>query len=197
MICLPFTTMPPSKRDHLVDTARKLFQRDGFHNTGIDAILAEAGVAKMTLYKHFKSKDELILAVLRRQDEELRNHLMRRVEKDHSEPRDRMLGLFDVIADQVNVKEYCGCLFINASAEYSTPDSPIHRAALEHKRLCLTYVERLATDAGAARPHELARQICLLAEGVMVSAQVSGECVTDLARRAAELLIDAATSAPA
>ena len=99
--------MPLSKRDHLVETARRLFYRDGFHNTGIDAILAEAGVAKMTLYKHFKSKDELILAVLRRQDEEFRNQLMRRVEKDHKGPRERLLGLFDVIGEQVGAKA-CG-----------------------------------------------------------------------------------------
>ena len=56
--------MPSPKRDHLVDTAAALFQRDGFHATGIDTILAEAGVAKMTLYNHFKSKDELIVAAL-------------------------------------------------------------------------------------------------------------------------------------
>ncbi|MEE8533082.1 MAG: helix-turn-helix domain-containing protein, partial [Alphaproteobacteria bacterium] len=61
--------MASSRRDHLVDTALALFCRDGFHATGIDRILAESGVAKMTLYKHFKSKDELILAALRRRDE--------------------------------------------------------------------------------------------------------------------------------
>ena len=58
-----------SRRDHLVETAIRLFNRDGFHATGIDTILSEAGVAKMTLYKHFKSKDDLIVAALRRRDE--------------------------------------------------------------------------------------------------------------------------------
>ena len=61
--------MASPKRDHLVETALDLFCRDGFHATGIDKILAESGVAKMTLYKHFKSKDELILAALHRRDE--------------------------------------------------------------------------------------------------------------------------------
>ncbi len=86
--------MASSKREHLIDIARRLFYRDGFHNTGIDAILAEAGVAKMTLYKHFKSKEELILACLHRQDEEFRNGLMQRVEKQSGEP-DRTLGPSD------------------------------------------------------------------------------------------------------
>ena len=66
--------MPSTKRDHLIDTALELFSRDGFQATGIDKILKESGVAKMTLYNHFKSKDELILAVLRRRDETFRNH---------------------------------------------------------------------------------------------------------------------------
>ena len=84
--------MAPSRRDHLVDTALELFIRDGFHATGIDKILAESGVAKMTLYKHFKSKDELILSALRRRDERFRNWFMRAVESRAQAPRQRLLA---------------------------------------------------------------------------------------------------------
>ncbi|MCH7547638.1 MAG: TetR family transcriptional regulator [Planctomycetes bacterium] len=189
--------MASSKREHLIDIARRLFYRDGFHNTGIDAIIAEAGVAKMTLYKYFKSKDELILACLHRQDEEFRNGLMQRVEKQSSEPRERLLALYTIIASEISSKDFCGCLFINAAAEYGKLDNPIHQAAVQHKHLCHQYIVKLATDAGANDPEELACQLCILLEGSIVSAQVTGECSTSSARNAAELLIDHAISAPA
>ena len=88
--------MASRRRDHLVDIALDLFSRDGFHATGIDKILAESGVAKMTLYKHFRSKDELILAALRRRDERFRNWFMRTVERRADTPRERLLAMFDV-----------------------------------------------------------------------------------------------------
>ena len=106
--------MASTKRENLIETARRLFYRDGFHRTGIDAILAEAGVAKMTLYKHFKSKDELILATLRLRDERFRNSFMKAVEQRAEKPADRLLAVFDVLEEWFRTDEFCGCLFINA-----------------------------------------------------------------------------------
>ena len=88
--------MTSQSRAHLVSVALKLFRQHGFHATGIDKILAESGVAKNTLYRHFKSKDELILASLRQQDEEFRNWLMREVAR-RDNAIDRLLAVFDVI----------------------------------------------------------------------------------------------------
>ena len=90
------TDMTSQSRAHLVSVALKLFRQHGFHATGIDKILAESGVAKNTLYRHFKSKDELILASLRQQDEEFRNWLMREVAR-RDNAIDRLLAVFDVI----------------------------------------------------------------------------------------------------
>ncbi len=130
--------MAPSRRDHLVDTALELFIRDGFHATGIDKILAESGVAKMTLYKHFKSKDELILSALRRRDEHFRNWFMRAVESRAREPRQRLLAIFDALDEWFSGRDFNGCMFINASAEFARPDDPIHVAgqadAAKHAR---------------------------------------------------------------
>ena len=84
-----------SKRDQLIDTAEELFYQHGFNATGIDKILAEAGVAKMTLYNHFKSKDALIEAALQRRDERFRDWLSAQVESKADTPRERLLGLFD------------------------------------------------------------------------------------------------------
>ncbi len=184
--------MHRDKRGELVETALDLFGREGFHATGIDRILAEAGVAKMTLYHHFRSKDELILAALRLRDERFRNEFMRRVEKSSDDPVERVLAIFDVLAAMFDAKTSRGCAFINACAEYSDRDSPIHGIAAEHKRLVLAFVEELTSATRASDPAGLARQLCLLMEGVAVTAQVSGdEHGARHARDAAEILLAA------
>ncbi len=182
--------MPASKRDQLVDTAVKLFSTDGFHATGIDRILAESGVAKMTLYKHFRSKEELILAALRRRDERFRNWFMKTVEDQADRPADRLLAMFDVLGQWIRDDGFRGCIFINASAEFGDREHPIHASAAEHKRLMLNYVRQLAADAGVADPDELAAQLLLLMEGAFAVAHVCGHCdAPSQARRAAEVLI--------
>ena len=147
------------------------------------------------LYKYFKSKQELILACLRRQDEEFRNELMKRVEKQSTDPVQRLLSVFDIVGEYASGSDFCGCLFINAAAEFSDPDTPIHQAAIEHKRLIHQYLTKLSRDANAADPSELAEQISLLLEGAVVSAQVNGQCVIKSARNAADTLIDHALAA--
>ncbi len=182
--------MPVSKREQLVETALKLFCSGGFHATGIDRILAESGVAKMTLYNHFKSKDELILAALRLRDERFRNSFMKNVERKTSDPIKRLLAIFDVLGEWCSSKGFCGCTFINASAEFSAHDDPIHQAAAEHKRLLLNYIRKLTEAAGVDKPGELAEQLNMLMEGAIVTVQVTGECKrTKHARSAAEILI--------
>ncbi len=167
--------MASGKRDHLVDTALDLFCQDGFHATGIDKILETAGVARMTLYNHFKSKDELILATLRRRDEKFRNWFMRTVEKLSTTPQGRLLAVFDTLEEWFTGKEFSGCMFINASAEYAALDDPIHMASVEHKKLVLKYVRELTMAAGVTAPGELADEIMLLMEGAIVMAYVADD----------------------
>lgn len=185
--------MASARREHLLETALSLFQKEGFHATGIDRIIAAAGVAKMTLYKHFRSKDELILAALRRRDESFRNWFVREVERRARTPRDRLLALFEVLAGWLESDGEGGCMFINAAAEYGDCDHPIHVAAAEHKRLVTGYIRSLAVGAGAADPDRLARQLYILIEGSIVARQVCSR--TDAgsdARDAAAILIAAA-----
>jgi AcrR family transcriptional regulator len=170
----------PSKKEHLVETAVKLFGRDGFHATGIDKILQEAGVARMTLYKHFRSKDELILAALRRRDEQFRIWFKRAIEKTGGSPAKRLLASFDALEEWFAGRAFAGvpftgCSFINATAEFSAPNHPAHQLAAEHKRLILEYLRLLASAAGAHDPDKLAWSISLLHEGAIVTAQVSGD----------------------
>ncbi len=174
--------MTRSRREHLVDTALELFSREGYHATGIDKILAKAGVAKMTLYNHFKSKDELILAALRRRDEQFRNWFMRDVERRGRTPRGRLLAVFDTLGAWFDNPKFSGCSFINASAEFGSPDDPIHGACAEHQHLVLGYLTELARAAGAKDPERLAESLMLLMEGAIVLRHVA--CRRDSARKA-------------
>ena len=185
--------MSSTKRDQLIDTALALFSRDGFQRTGIDRILAESGIAKMTLYNHFKSKDELILAVLRRRDETFRNWFMREVERCAGSPRECLLAAFDVLEEWFRGGNYGGCMFINATAEFGGHTDSIRGSCAEHKKLVLDYLTDLATKAGASDPEELAFSLNLLAEGAIVTAQVLGMPeAAQRARKAAEVLVSAA-----
>ena len=182
--------MASSRRDHLVNTALHLFMRDGYHATGIDGILAAAGVAKMTLYNHFKSKDELILAALRLRDERFRQGLVKRVEARADNPRGRLLAVFGAIDEWINQADFNGCVFMNAAAEYGQADNPIHQAAAEHKQQVRNYIRQLAVDAGASDPDALSDTLDILLEGAVVTASVSGrKDAAKVARRAATILI--------
>jgi len=188
--------MAASRKEHLIDTALRLFERDGYHATGIDRILSEAGVAKMTLYNHFRSKDELILAALRARDQLFRNDVIRDLAARSDDPAERLVLVFDVLADWFEQPGFSGDMFINAAAEYADPAHPIHAAAAEHKRLFATYLREQAQAAGAGDPDELAAQLALLMEGAITTAHVSGsgQAARD-AQRVAQLLVDQATAA--
>ncbi len=189
--------MPSSRRDQLIDTAVELFCRHGFHATGIERILAESGVAKMTLYKHFRSKDELILAALRRRDESFRNGFMRSVERRGTTPRSRLRAIFGALEEWFTGADFHGCMFINASAEFARRDDPIHAAAAENKRLITAYVRGLCKAAAANDPGELAHQLVLLMEGATVMAHVAGELDSaSRAAAAADILLAHALPAP-
>ncbi|MBU3259554.1 TetR/AcrR family transcriptional regulator [Roseovarius sp. PS-C2] len=190
--------MPKSRRDDLIETALKLFYSGGFNATGIDKILEESGVAKMTLYNHFRSKDELILAVLHRRDEQFRNWLMGEMDKSSAEPRGRLLAMFDALETWFEGRAFKGlgfhgCAFINAAGEFSDQSHPAHRAAAEHKRSILEYLERLCIEAGASDPAKLAEQLALLKEGAIATAHVRGMPeVAQVAKEMAAGAIDAA-----
>ena len=183
--------MRTSKRDQIVDTALDLFYRNGFNATGIEKVLRDADVARMTLYNHFKSKEELILAVLRRRDERLRDFFVHYVEKNADTPRGRLLALFDAFAEWFSEENFRGCIFINATAEFSGNCDSIHAVAAEHKRLVASFIRGLAVAAGAKNPDVLADQISLLLDGAIVCAQVLDDGAwARKAREAAEVLID-------
>ncbi len=185
--------MASAKRDRLIDTALELFNRDGYRATGIDKILAESGVAKMTLYNHFGSKDELILAALERRDARWRDWFRHAVERRAETPHGRLLAVFDALEEWFARPDFQGCMFMRAASEYCDRDDPIHGVAAKHQRLLLAQLRDLAAAAGAKRPAKLAREIMLLFMAAIIATQVNGPVgAGQAAKKAAETLIEAA-----
>lgn len=182
------------KREHLIEIATGLFNRLGYRATGVDRIAAEAGITKTTLYRHFHSKEEFIVAVLRRIDEDFRAEMRDAVDRLARDPKQKLLATFDFLEAWFAEKTFCGCPFMGAAGEYGERFSPVFQETAAHKRLMVAYFEELARAAGSSHPRQLAEDINLLHEGATSVAHVTGDPTT--ARRAkaiaARLIEDAA-----
>lgn len=167
--------MASSKRDQLLDMAIELFFKNGCHTTGIDKLLAQAGVAKMTLYSHFKSKEDLILAAAERLHERTVAHYLAILNDPSLDSRQRLHALFDRLEQTVACPEFSGCPFQSVAVEFGDPSHPIHQMAARHVTEVEGYFRNALTAAGAREPAELARQLMLLAEGAKVLVQMTGD----------------------
>jgi len=163
-----------SKKEQIVTTALMLFYQHGFHATGIDKIIKQAGVSKKTLYNHFESKDELILEVLKRRDIAFINNIIAETERLAKSPKTRLLSIFDAHDLWFNEKTFSGCMFINVSAEFSSHDDPFHLISAKHKLKVKKYLYELAAQAHAQDAELLSQQLNILLEGAIVDAYVSG-----------------------
>ncbi len=181
------------KREQLVVTALGLFLEHGYHATGIDRIVAESGVAKMTLYNHFESKDELIAAALQRMDEQWSTRVDTYLTHIGGSPRDRLLAVFDLHTQWYCEDDFHGCVFLKASHEYTDPAHPMHAFAAEHYQRLRERLAGLAKAAKAKRPDTLARQLVLLLIGATSQALLDDDrSSATQAREVARVLIDAA-----
>ena len=169
-------------RERLVTAAYELFARNGVQAVGVDAIIERSGVARQTLYRHFGSKQELVLAFLERREEVWTyGWLAAEVKRREREPRRRLLAIFDVFDEWFRTPEFEGCSFINVMLEHPSPDHPLHRAAAEYLARIRSFLEQLAADAEIADPASFAREWHILMKGSIVAA---GEGDVDAARRA-------------
>jgi AcrR family transcriptional regulator len=187
--------MRPTKRDELVGKALGIFYSNGFHATGMDRLVEETGISKTSIYKHFRSKEALILAALQLRDMQFRDWLFRRMAALGGTPREQLLAVFDALGEWCREPGFRGCLFVKAVAEFQEPDDPIHAQAAAHKALLLEHFRNLAAAAGAVDPALLARQLLILKEGAIVAAQVEGcrEAAAQAKAAAATLLGHALT----
>ena len=183
------------KRAHLINVAAEIFNRAGYHAAGVDQVIAEAGIAKTTLYRHFKSKDDLIVAVLARIDEQFREDMRAAVDARAADPAGKLLATFDFLAAWFATKTFRGCPFISAAREYSERTNPVFQEAATHKRLVLAYFEELAYAAGYSDAKRIAQEINLLHEGATAVAHITGSSETAVTAKAmAAHLIGAANS---
>lgn len=197
--------MPASvARDRLLDTASDLFYTRGITATGVDTVVAAAGVSKPTLYAQFGSKERLVAAVLERRHDRRAASLRAWVEAASPEPRARLLAVFDWLGEFYRGDGARGCAFLNAAAEAPDVDDPARLAAREHKRWTREYLAQLAGAAGLAGPERLGSQLLLLIDGASARMVVDGGAddgallareIAGQARELAEILITAAGSA--
>ena len=174
-----------TKRRHLMATAWRLFYRDGYRAVGIDTLLAEAELAKMTLYNHFPSKNELIVAVIRQRSAEVLAGLKEAVEVAGDSPKQRLLAVFDWLEFLFERDDFNGCAFIRALSEFPEPSHWVHAAAWKHKQAVRKMLERLAAKAGAKDPAGLADELRLLIDGALVAAHATGSAKPARIARAA------------
>lgn len=180
---------PSAKRDHLLVTAERLFYRDGFRIVGIDTLLAEAGVAKMTLYNHFASKEELIIAVLERRDQWFLQSLAEAIEAAGRSPTRQLLAVFDWHEVWFGSKDFKGCAFLRALSEYPEPEHAIHQTAWRHKLAVNAVLTRLCTAAEAKSPQVLADTYSMLLDGAIVAAHATQSTAPAAAVRATAITL--------
>jgi AcrR family transcriptional regulator len=169
-------------RERILESAYELFSRRGIQAVGVDAVIERSGVARQTLYRHFGSKQELVLAFLeRREDRWTRGWLQGEVHQRASTPADRLLAIFDVFDGWFHGPEFEGCTFINVMLEHAEAGDPIRRAGIAYLAGIRSFLEGLAREAGIADAENFARKWHILMKGSIVAA---GEGDQDAARRA-------------
>jgi AcrR family transcriptional regulator len=162
-----------SAKDILFETAARLFYQHGYRATGVDAIAAESGIGKMTLYRHFASKDDLIVAYLRGSDRAFWEHFEANT-RAPATPRAKLLAFFTGLQAYALTPACYGCPFLNIASEYPEDDYPGHEVALGHKLAVRARFIQLAEEAGARQPEALADTLILLMDGAYMAARVFG-----------------------
>jgi len=170
-----------SPRDRILDTVAMLFYAQGIRAVGVDLIVAEAEVAKASFYKHFPTKDDLVVAYLLRRDEMWRAWLRDAVVRLSPDPAGQPLAIFDALSERFLSGDFRGCAFINSIVELANRDHAAHKAADAHKRAVAAQVGQILADAGNPDT-DLAASFVMLMDGAIVTALREGKA--DAARRA-------------
>ncbi len=189
----PEATPASAKRELLLDTAWSLFCRNGYRAVGIDTVLAEAGVAKMTLYNHFASKEDLIAAAMEKKAAEILAGIDGMVAAAGRNPQKRLLAVFDWLEAWLTSDTFTGCAFLKAVGEYTASADKPRRAAAAYKRALEDRLITLCTEANLKTPATLARQLMLIIDGATIHADMhANPAYAADARSMAKALIEAA-----
>jgi AcrR family transcriptional regulator len=179
-----------SGRERVSRAAYELFSRDGLRAVGVDAVIARAGTAKMTLYRNFPSKDDLILDFLRRREQLWTHEWLEAESRRRGEtPRQQLLAIFDVFSEWFSKPDFEGCAFLTTMIEVSDPEHPVHQAAVGHLANIRAYLGELAAAAGIADPDAFARKWHILMKGSIMAAHEGDTAAAARAREMGELLL--------
>jgi len=172
-------------KEKLFQTAARLFYHHGYRAIGVDTIVAESGIGKMTLYRHFPSKDDLIVAYLRDSNQIFWDQFDQ-ITKDAPTAGEKLLAFFQGLQSYVLSPDCYGCPFINIATEFPDPDYAGHQIALEHKQSVLARFRQLSEESGARQPEALANALFLLMDGAYAAARMFGPSVRSPAISLAE-----------
>jgi AcrR family transcriptional regulator len=184
--------MSPKQRpdERLLETAYDLFSARGVRAVGVDELVARAGVAKATLYRHFMSKDELILAFLQLWEERWTvGWLEERVRARGGTPEERILAIFDLFDEWFQEPQFAGCPFVKVLLEMG-PGHPAGAACIDHLGTVREFLTQLATEAGYPDPADLAQSIQLLLYGSLIQASTGDAMAARRARRMAQAVLE-------
>ncbi|WDI43348.1 TetR/AcrR family transcriptional regulator [Bremerella sp. P1] len=179
-------------RERLIEAASSRFYRDGFRNVGIDQILSDVGISKTAFYKHFESKDDLLLAALDGKGDWLEGLCKQVVwERGGGTPEGQLRAIFDLVDMFLVQDDFHGCFFVRAAMEFPLPTEPVFQAAARNKHTFEEFVVVLAKNCQVKDPEELARKLCLIIEGAYITKHVTQNPHTiELAKELADLAID-------
>jgi AcrR family transcriptional regulator len=177
-------------RERLLRTAYDLFCRHGLHAVGIDQIIAESDVAKTTLYRHFRSKEELAVAVVERREELWsRDWLEAEARRRSRTPDETLLVVFDVLSEWFRREDYEGCFFINSLLEEHDRTNPVAEASLAALANVRSFIRGLAEEVGVADPDDLAWTWQSLMWGSILAASFGDPHAASRSRDVAEMLL--------
>jgi AcrR family transcriptional regulator len=162
--------MASGTRERLIEAAGELFYKQGFQAVGLDQVLADVGITKTAFYKHFESKDELILAVLEERDKrDVAEAIAFMRTRGGDDPRRQIVALFEQLAEWFAQPGFRGCLFMNAAAEFPSPNDPINRAARAHNEHLAAEIRLRVAAAGMPNPELITSQLMLVMTGAILS----------------------------
>ena len=164
-----------SVRERILDTAAELFYQEGVRAVGVDLVVERSGVAKTSLYRHFTTKDDLVAAVLERDDANYWADWDKTATRHRNAPKDELTAHLKWIARDIAAPKYRGCPFLNVATEFPAPDHPARVVALRHKVELRRRLGALAKQIGVARPDNLANRIALLIDGAYVYGQLANK----------------------
>jgi AcrR family transcriptional regulator len=192
-------TAGPKAQEHLLRAAAELFYREGVRAVGVDAVVERAGVNKMSLYRQFSSKDDLVVAYLEHSDREFFARFERSIAKHPGDAVKQLNQYFADLARRASKTDYRGCPFVNVSAEFPDASHPARLCVSRNKARLIARLNELAAQADAREPAALADALALLIEGIYAASQTYGPgCgpITAAPAVAAQLIAAACADAP-